>query len=131
MIQNQLVKIPSARLLAHVLMDRCCAQLLQCEGVRQRFAATLNGKGNIRVANAKPLAVNCTDRDAPTVRIDAGQLRNVAGHFAVRVALALPVDILNVLCEALEIGNDKLIAECFRYQDNVVRDDAAREKEEL
>lgn len=101
-------------------MDSFRFQLLQGERVRQWFTATLNSEWNVGVTDSESLSVNGTNRNTPIIRVDSGELRNVAGYLAIGIALALPVNILDVLCEALEIRDHELIAERLSDQGNIV-----------
>lgn len=126
MIQDELVEVPAAGLLADVLVHDLLAEALEGYGVGQRLAAALQGERYGRVADAEPLAVARADRDAPVLRVHARQLGYVRGDLALDVGLALPVEVLDVLGEAREVRDDELVPEGPRDQDYVRRDDSAR-----
>lgn len=99
-------------------------QFLQGNGIGQRLAATLKGKGFVDITDRESLPVNGADADAPEIGTIACQLGNVIGHFARGIRLAFEVDFLNVLGEAREVRYDELLTECFGNQHNVRTDHA-------
>lgn len=104
-------------------MHNVLRQLFKRQCISQRLAATLQCEWNMNVTNRKALTVDRAHRNTPVVRVDACQLRNVAGDFTIGVALALPVNFLNVLCKTEEIRNDKLMTECTCDENDVRLDD--------
>lgn len=88
-------------------------------------------KRNIDVSYPEPLSVYSTDGYSPIVRVDSGQLWYVASYFSVRVALALPVNLLYVLVKSMKIRNDELVTKSPRDQNNVRRDDSENKEKVL
>lgn len=78
----------------------------------------------MHVTYRESLSINCANCNAPIVGIDSRQLWNVRCNFAVVVALALPVDLFDVLGEVEKVGNDKLMAKSACNEDDVRFDDA-------
>lgn len=120
-IQNKFVEISSARFLANILMHHFLSEFLECNGIRQWFAATLQCKWNIDITNRKALSIDCTNADAPIVWINTCQLWNISSHFTIDVAFAFPINILDVFGEIGKIRHNELMTECFGYQHNIRR----------
>lgn len=118
-IENQFVEIASTRLLTHIGVHYVRTQLVQGNGVVQGFAAGLESEGYGDVTDGEPLAVDGADAHAPVVGVHARQLRDVACNLALRIGLAPPVELLDVLGEAGEVRDDKLVAEGPRDEDHV------------
>lgn len=78
----------------------------------------------MNISDGEPLTINRADCDSPVVGIHSSKLWNVRGDFAVGVALALPVNLFDVLGKTEKVGNNKLMTESACDQDNVGLDDA-------
>lgn len=56
----------------------------------------------------------------------ASFLANGRSYLSFGVGFTLPVKVLDILREAREIGNDKLVPECSRYEDHICLDHAGK-----
>ena len=133
-VQNDSVKVGAGRLVADILVDPLFPQLVQADGVGERFAAGLEselrvdgpkGEPGIRkksIGNTGytthvcsslaqvaqvilPLPVHCTDAHRPVVFTDFCQLGDVGGYTAVVVLLAGEVDLLQLSAQVLQPDN--------------------------
>lgn len=125
-IENQFIEVPAAGLLAYVGVNHIRSEFVEGNGIRQRFAAGLEGEGDRDVTDGEALAVDGADAHAPVVGAHAGQLRDVARHLPLRVGLAPPVEVLDVLGEAGEVRDDELVSERSRDEDHVGLDHAPK-----
>lgn len=97
-------------------MDHFLSQPVQSDRVRQRLAATLQGKWDRCVADAESLPIDRANGNAPIIRIHPCQLWYIGGDLALRVRLTFPIEVLYVLGETRPIGYNELVSECPRDQ---------------
>lgn len=80
----------------------------------------MQSEGNLYITNGITLPVNGTNADTPRIGTVARQLGYIIGHFAISVAFAFPIDILDILNETHKIGYNELLTKSFGYQYNVL-----------
>lgn len=100
-------------------MHHIRSQLFQCNGICQWFTTTLQGKWNIWVSNWESLTIDSHQGQTPVIRIGTCQLWYVRSIFAIRIALALPEDFLNVLRESQKVRYNQLMPESSSNEDDI------------
>ena len=136
MIQDDLVEVPPTRLPPYVFLDHVSSQLVQVDGVGERFAGKiehsdddrismlrdcspggLDAEPVVNISNVEPLAVNSTETDCPLGWVSPGQLGDVGGWLPSHVRSALVVNTFDIKNELIELGYDELAPECFGDED--------------
>ena len=87
----------------------------------------LKREGNGGIPHGEPLSVHGADGDPEQVGVVARQLRDVGGHLAAVVGLALVVQLADGRGEVLELGNHELGLERPREQVDVLPDNPGNE----
>ena len=117
MIQDDLVEVPPAGPPPDEFLDDVRPQLVQVDGVGERFAGGLDAELVVNVSNVEPLAVNGAETDRPLGRVSPGQLGDVLGRGPVHVRSALVVDSFDIKRELVKLRYDQLATECLRDED--------------
>ena len=122
MIQDDLVEVPPTRLPPDVFLHHVSAQLVQVDGVGERFAGGLDAELVVNISNVEPLAVDGAETDRPLGGVSPGQLGDVLGRGPAHVGSTLVVNAFDVESEVVKLGDHQLPSECLRDEDVALLD---------
>jgi len=82
LVEDYGVELHTARLMTHMLVHYFRSEVLKSVGVTYWLAARLDGERVLRLAQVKPLSLDCADRKTPIFSGFACKFRNIISWIA-------------------------------------------------